>query len=170
MLSHYHFWEACREDRSQIEQAVDEALRWRATDPVFPRLCVEDAEVEGVLVPAGSRVYLCLGAANHDPAVFERPDDYDIFRPKEHHMGFGFGPHRCLGMDVARQEMVLNHTRDLQLLLQSLTDAGLDLLGADELRHTHRGCGMGCQTFEQFAIVAGVRLGAESWAEIEQTH
>jgi cytochrome P450 len=107
LLSHYHFWEACRDDRGLVEQAVDEALRWRATDPVFPRLCVQDSEVEGALVPEGSRVYLCLGAANHDPAVFERPDDYDIFRPKEHHMGFGFGPHRCLGMDVARQEMVL---------------------------------------------------------------
>jgi cytochrome P450 len=107
LLNHYHFWEACRDDRSLVEAAVDEGLRWRATDPVFPRLCVEDTEVEGVMVPAGVRVHLCLGAANHDPAVFERPEEYDIFRPKEHHMGFGFGPHRCLGMDVARQEIVL---------------------------------------------------------------
>jgi cytochrome P450 len=107
LLNHYHFWEACRDDRNLIELAVDEGLRWRATDPIFPRLCTEDSEVEGIKVPAGSRVYLCLGAANHDPAVFERPEDYDIFRKKEHHMGFGFGPHRCLGMDVARQEMVV---------------------------------------------------------------
>lgn len=107
LLNHYHFWEACREDRSLIDQAVEEGLRWRATDPVFPRLCVEDTEVEGVMVPAGARVHLCLGAANHDPAVFERPEEYDIFRKKEHQMGFGFGPHRCLGMDVARQEMIV---------------------------------------------------------------
>lgn len=107
LLSHYHFWEACREDRSLIDLAVEEALRWRATDPVFPRLCMEDTEVEGVLVPAGTRVHLCLGAANHDPAVFKNPGDYDIFRDKSHQMGFGFGPHRCLGMDVARQEMIV---------------------------------------------------------------
>lgn len=107
LLTHYHFWEACRDDRSLIDQAVEEAMRWRATDPVFPRLCTEDTEVEGVKVPAGARVHLCLGAANHDPAVFERPGEFDIFRKKEHHMGFGFGPHRCLGMDVARQEMVV---------------------------------------------------------------
>lgn len=107
LMNHYHFWEACRDDRSLIDLAVEEGLRWRATDPVFPRLCVEDTEVEGVLVPAGSRVHLCLGAANHDPAVFERPEEYDIFRKKEHQMGFGFGPHRCLGMDVARQEMIV---------------------------------------------------------------
>jgi cytochrome P450 len=107
LMNHYHFWEACREDRSLVEKAVEESLRWRATDPVFPRLCVQDTEVEGVMVPAGVRVHLCLGAANHDPAVFERPEEYDIFRKQEHNMGFGFGPHRCLGIEVARQEMVV---------------------------------------------------------------
>ncbi|MBV1917873.1 MAG: cytochrome P450 [Sphingomonadaceae bacterium] len=107
LLSNYHFWEACRDDRTLIEQAVDESLRWGATDPVFPRLCVEDTEVEGVFIPANSQVQLCLGTANHDPELFENPTAYDIFRKKEHHMGFGFGPHRCLGMDVAKQEMVL---------------------------------------------------------------
>jgi cytochrome P450 len=107
LLSHYPFWEACREDRSLIEAAIDEALRWRATDPVFQRVCMEDSVVDGVEVPAGVRVWLCLGAANHDPKVYERPGEYDIFRPKIHHMGLGFGPHRCLGMDVARQEMVV---------------------------------------------------------------
>lgn len=107
LLSHYEFWEACREDCTLIEQAVDESLRWRATDPVFPRLCVEDTEVAGVFIPANSQIQLCLGTANHDPEVFDNPTAYDIFRKKEHHMGFGFGPHRCLGMDVAKQEMVL---------------------------------------------------------------
>ena len=107
LLSHYHFWEACVADRNLIEAAVDEALRWRATDPVFPRVSTADAVVEGVEVPAGSRVWLCLGAANHDPAVFDRPEEFDIFRARAHHMGLGFGPHRCLGMDVARQEMVV---------------------------------------------------------------
>jgi cytochrome P450 len=107
LMNHYHFWEACVKERALLDQAVEESLRWRATDPVFPRLCVEDTEVEGVMVPAGNRVHLCLGAANHDPAVFRNPEEYDIFRDKSHQMGFGFGPHRCLGMDVARQEMIV---------------------------------------------------------------
>jgi cytochrome P450 len=107
LMNHYHFWEACVKERGLLDQAVEEGLRWRATDPVFPRLCTEDTEVEGVMVPAGNRVHLCLGAANHDPAVFKNPEDYDIFRDKSHQMGFGFGPHRCLGMDVARQEMIV---------------------------------------------------------------
>lgn len=107
LMNHYHFWEACVKERALLDQAVEEGLRWRATDPVFPRLCMEDTEVEGVMVPAGNRVHLCLGAANHDPAVFKNPEEYDIFRDKSHQMGFGFGPHRCLGMDVARQEMIV---------------------------------------------------------------
>jgi cytochrome P450 len=82
LLSHYQFWEACREDRTLIEQAVDESLRWAATDPVFPRLCVADTEVAGVFIPANSQIQLCLHTANHDPEVFENPKAYDIFRRK----------------------------------------------------------------------------------------
>jgi len=107
LMNHRHFWDAAIKERGLLDQAVEEGLRWRATDPVFPRLCMEDTEVEGVMVPAGHRVHLCLGAANHDPAIFKNPEEYDIFRDKSHQMGFGFGPHRCLGMDVARQEMIV---------------------------------------------------------------
>lgn len=107
LMNHYHFWEDCVKDRALLDQAVEEGLRWRATDPVFPRLCTEDTVVEGVMVPAGVRVDMCLGAANHDPDMFRNPESYDIYRDKSHQMGFGFGPHRCLGMDVARQEMIV---------------------------------------------------------------
>lgn len=107
LMTHYEFWEACREDRGLIEQAVEESLRWRATDPFFPRVSTAESEVEGVVVPEGVRVWMCLGTANHDPKVFENPERYDIFRDNRHNMGFGFGPHRCLGMDVAKQEMVV---------------------------------------------------------------
>jgi len=107
LMNHRHFWEDCLKDRSLLDQAVEESLRCRATDPVFPRLCMETTEVEGIVVPEGVRVQMCLGAANHDPAVFKNPEAYDIYRDKTHQMGFGFGPHRCLGMDVARQEMIV---------------------------------------------------------------
>lgn len=106
LLSHYHFWEECREDRSLIEPAIEEALRWRATDPIFWRLTKEDVEVEGVMIPRGARVGICLGAANRDPRVWERPDEYDIHRKAKFNLGTGLGPHRCLGRDVAKQEMV----------------------------------------------------------------
>jgi cytochrome P450 len=106
LLTHYHFWEECRDNRALIEPAIEEALRWRPTDPYFPRLATDDVEVEGVVIPKGARVQICLGAGNRDPKVYDRPDEYDIHRPKAHHMGLGLGPHRCLGMDVAKQEMI----------------------------------------------------------------
>jgi cytochrome P450 len=106
LLTNYHFWEALREDRSLIEAAIDESARWCPTDPTFPRLVMQDVEVEGVTIPAGCRVDLCLGAANRDPSRWENPDVYDIFRPKQYHLGFGLGPHQCLGMNVAKMEMI----------------------------------------------------------------
>lgn len=106
LLTNYPFWEACREDRKLVERAIDEAARWRPTDPTFPRLIMQDMEVEGVALPAGARVDLCLGAANRDPARWDNPDTYDLFRPAQYHLGFGLGPHQCLGMNVAKQEMV----------------------------------------------------------------
>lgn len=109
LLSNYQFWEACREDRSLIEPAIEESARWMPTDPTFPRLVKEDVELEGVKIPSGSRIDMCLGAANRDPTIWDNPDVYDIFRPrgKQPHLGFGMGPHRCLGMEVAKQEMLV---------------------------------------------------------------
>jgi cytochrome P450 len=45
-----------------------------------------------------------MGAANRDETRYERPDEFDIFRPVRTHMAFAFGPHRCLGMHLARME------------------------------------------------------------------
>jgi len=105
LLTNYQFWEACREDRKLVDRAIDEGARWRPTDPTFPRLTTKDMEVGGVAVPAGARVDLCLGAANRDPARWENPNAYDLFRTPKYHLGFGLGPHQCLGMYVAKQEM-----------------------------------------------------------------
>jgi cytochrome P450 len=52
-------------------------------------------------------LHLCLGAANRDPERWERPDEYDIGRPLKPTLGFGGGPHVCLGMHVARAEMAV---------------------------------------------------------------
>jgi len=106
LLTHPAIWEECLANRVLIENAVDETLRWRATSAVFPRLCTKDTEIEGVVIPEGARVNIWLAAGNRDPKVFDRPDEFDIHRPKHHHLGFGLGPHRCLGMDVAKQEMI----------------------------------------------------------------
>ena len=106
LLSHYPFWEACRDNRTLVADAVEEAVRWNATGPVFPRLLLEDAELEGVAIPAGSRLDVCLGAGNRDPGRWDDPDTFDIFRKRQAHLGYGMGPHLCVGQHVARQMMI----------------------------------------------------------------
>jgi cytochrome P450 len=106
LLSDYSLWEACRDDRSLVEKAVDESLRWMPTDPTFPRLMMLDTELEGMVIPKGARVDVCLGAANRDPSRWDDPDRYDPLRSAKYHLGFGLGPHQCLGMNVAKQEMI----------------------------------------------------------------
>ena len=106
LLTNQDFWNDCVKDRSLIELAIDEGLRWRPTDPVFPRLTTRDVEIHGREIPAGTQIDVCLGAANRDPARWDRPDEYDIYRKAQYHLGVGVGPHQCLGQYVARQEMV----------------------------------------------------------------
>jgi cytochrome P450 len=80
-------------------------VRWNPTDPVFSRLVAQDTELEGVALPAGSVLEICLGAANRDPGRWTNPDAYDLHRPPQGHLGFGMGNHQCLGMNVARSEI-----------------------------------------------------------------
>lgn len=106
LMTHYDFWEACRDDRSLIPQAIEEGVRWLGTQQALPRLVTEDTELEGEPIPAGSQLIVCVGAANRDPDRWERPERFDIFRPQIPHLSFGGGPHICIGMHVAKQEMI----------------------------------------------------------------
>lgn len=94
-----------REDRALLRPAIEEALRWMPTDPVFSRYVTRDTELHGTRLPAGAVLHLCLGAANRDPARWDRPDEYDIKRRLRASFAFGGGPHICLGMHVARAEI-----------------------------------------------------------------
>jgi cytochrome P450 len=62
-------------------------------------------DIGGVTVPANANVLLLLGAANRDPAVFDNPDHFDIYRANaREHLSFGHGAHFCLGAPLARLE------------------------------------------------------------------
>ena len=93
-------------DSGKTLDAVEELLRYfTIVDTVTARLCVEDAEIGGVTIRAGEGV-LALGySANRDPRAFEDPDRLDIERGARHHVAFGFGPHQCLGQNLARMEL-----------------------------------------------------------------
>ena len=98
--------EAVMADRSLLPKAILESARWYPNDPVFARMAKRDAELEGTMIPAGSILHLCLGSANRDPARWENPDKFDIFRPVQRSVAFAAGPHSCLGQHVAREEML----------------------------------------------------------------
>ncbi|MFQ5698699.1 MAG: cytochrome P450 [Myxococcota bacterium] len=105
LLSHPEQLEAVRRDRSRVPAAIEEALRWEPPLTGIVRVCTRDTEVCGVKIPEGAIVQVILGAANRDPTRFAHPSRFDIQRPPRPHLAFAFGPHRCLGMHLARMEM-----------------------------------------------------------------
>jgi cytochrome P450 len=114
--------EAVRADRSLLRSVIEESTRWSPTDPMFSRWVTEDIDFFGAVLPKGSVLHICLGAANRDPGRWEHPDEFDPFRPLKPTLAFGGGPHVCLGQHVARAEM----TVAINALLDRLPNLRLD--------------------------------------------
>jgi len=127
LLNHPDQLEAIRNDRSLIPQAIEELVRYEVPLLNITRVALKDTEVGGEPIPAGSTLMLMLAAANRDETRFPEPDRFDIFRETRAHIGFGHGPHVCLGMHLARMEMRVA----LTLLLDRLPNLRLDPDGDD---------------------------------------
>lgn len=94
-----------RADRSLIQGFVEESLRLEAPIQGFYRLAVADAEVGGVQIPEGSRLFVLYGSANRDENVWEECPHMKLDRPNAAaHLAFGKGAHACLGSSLARLE------------------------------------------------------------------
>lgn len=95
-----------QEDASLVPGAVEELLRYFTIAEVGGlRLATADIEISGVTIPDGSVVWALANTANRDPEVFEDPHEINFRRGARNHMAFGFGPHQCLGQNVARLEL-----------------------------------------------------------------
>lgn len=114
--------DAVRADRTLLRSVIEESTRWSPTDPMFSRWVTEDVDFFGTHLPKGSVLHLCLGAANRDPDRWEHPDVFDPFRSPKPTLGFGGGPHVCLGQHLARAEMTVAITA----LLDRLPNLRLD--------------------------------------------
>jgi hypothetical protein len=87
-----------------MTSAVDEFLRFESSNQLGNRRALQACEVGGVALEAGTLVTLCIGAANRDPAQFDKPDELDLARANNRHLAFGFGIHQCAGLSLARLE------------------------------------------------------------------
>lgn len=92
------------EDRALIPRVIDETLRFEPTGHSTARYTLQDIELNGVTIPAGSAILLIAASANRDPRRYTDPDAFDIHREDIQHLTFGFGLHFCLGASLARLE------------------------------------------------------------------
>ncbi|MEU6132125.1 cytochrome P450 [Saccharopolyspora sp. NPDC047091] len=97
---------AIKADPERTPAMVEELLRYLTiVETVTSRVATADVEVGGTLIRAGEGVIALGHTANHDPGAFPEPDEFDIARGARHHVAFGYGPHQCLGQNLARLEL-----------------------------------------------------------------
>ncbi|GAA1769879.1 cytochrome P450 [Streptomonospora arabica] len=105
LLAHPDQLAALRGDPGLMPGAVEELMRWCGHQLLaMPRFARQDAEIGGVAVGRGEPVTAAIAAANRDPRAFAEPDTLDVTRPRDgaQQLGFGHGPHFCLGASLAR--------------------------------------------------------------------
>lgn len=107
-------WALLRETPSLISSAVLESVRHSAVVRWFSRFAVEDYRAGDVWVPKGERVMVMYGSANRDERRYPDPDRFDVTRNPTDHLGWGTGPHMCVGMHLAKLEM--------EILLETLIE------------------------------------------------
>jgi cytochrome P450 len=98
--------EIIKNDPGKTLDAVEELLRYfTIAEFATSRVATEDVEIGGQLIREGEGVLGLSYSGNRDEAAFENPDDLDLERGARHHVAFGFGPHQCLGQNLARMEL-----------------------------------------------------------------
>jgi cytochrome P450 len=96
--------ERLRGDSALLASAVEELLRFESSVQLSNRKLTADTAIGGVAMKKDDYVWLCIGAANRDPAEFLHPDTIDIGRQRNKHLAFGSGIHACAGMSLGRME------------------------------------------------------------------
>jgi cytochrome P450 len=97
-------WAALSVDPQRVSVVVEETLRYDPPVQLMGRIAADDMTIGEVAVPKGDVMMLLLAAAHRDPSAFERPDEFEPDRANIRHLGFGKGPHFCLGAPLARLE------------------------------------------------------------------
>ena len=110
-----------RADRSKIDSAIDEALRWEAPVCFAARETTAPTAIAGIEIPAGAGVMVAISSANRDETKYAEPERYDLHRRADDHVAFGGGKHFCVGSHLARLEArialeaILDRLRNVRL-------------------------------------------------------
>jgi len=122
LLTHRDQFEQVLADRSRLQSAIEETLRWESPVQYVSRETTEDLTLGGIELAAGSMLFVCVGSANRDETHFPEADRFDMQRRADDHVAFGFGPHFCAGSHLARMEASVA----LNALLDRLPNLRLD--------------------------------------------
>jgi nocardicin N-oxygenase len=139
-----------REDPSLWPNAVEELIRLNNPGVVInPRIATSDVEVGDAVIPKGSAVLAHVGAGCRDERVFERPDRFDVRRRNSSgQLGFGHGPHFCIGAGLAKAELEIG----LRRLFERLPALALDV----PPEHLH---------WKDFAALGGYEMFPVTWTD-----
>lgn len=127
LLRHPADLEKLRSDRSFIPSAVEELLRYESPSQHTARLAPAGVELGGKRIRARAAVIAVMGAGNRDPARFPDPDRFDILRPANRHLAFGWAAHFCFGAALARLEGQIAFERILLRLPELALDTRVPL-------------------------------------------
>ena len=132
--------ERVRRDPKVLPTTIDEVLRFESPVQLATyRVTTEKLDIGGQTLEAGSFITAMLGAANRDPHVFGDADVFDMARTPNRHLAFGFGPHRCIGAQLARTESRIGFAR----LAERLPNLALDAAPQSWLANTLKRVGLG---------------------------
>ena len=105
LIDHPDEFDKLRADRSLLDSAIDEGIRWTSPVKHFFRTATQDYEIGGQTIKAGDSIMVCYPSANFDESAFEEPHTFRVDRKPNRHIAFGFGIHQCLGQHLAKMEM-----------------------------------------------------------------
>ncbi|MEU5884697.1 cytochrome P450 [Spirillospora sp. NPDC047279] len=105
LLRHRDRWERLCAHPEVVPAAVEEVARHDTVVQGFRRVTTRPATLAGTELPAGAEIFVAFAAANRDPEVHERPDEFDIDRPPSRHLAFGHGVHACPGAQLGREQV-----------------------------------------------------------------